>query len=43
MLKYRGSKLIRTGFMGVVLSILVVLVGLSPETLTSMATAVSTT
>ena len=40
MLKYRGNKLIRTGFMGVVLAILIVLVGLSPETLTSMATAI---
>ena len=40
MLKYRGKKLIRTGFMGVVLAILIVLVGLSPETLTSMATAI---
>ena len=40
MLKYRGNKLIRTGFMGVVLAILIVLIGLSPETLTSMATAI---
>ena len=40
MLKYRGKKLIRTGFMGVVLAILIVLVGLSPETLTSLATAI---
>jgi len=40
MLKYRGNKLVRTGFLGVVLAILIVLVGLSPETLTSMATAV---
>ena len=40
MLKYRGNKLIRTGFIGVVLAILIVLVGLSPETLTSMATAI---
>ena len=28
MLKYRGKKLIRTGFMGVVLAILIVLIGL---------------
>ena len=40
MLKYRGNKLIRTGFIGVVLSILIVLVGLSPESLTSLATAI---
>ncbi|MDX1885060.1 MCE family protein [Mycolicibacterium sp. 120270] len=40
MLKYRGTKLIRTGFMGVVLATLIVLVGLSPETLTQMATAI---
>ena len=32
MLKYRGMKLIRTGFIGVVLVVLVILVGLSPET-----------
>ncbi len=40
MLKYRGNKLIRTGFMGVILAILIVLIGLSPETLTSMATGI---
>ena len=40
MLKYRGLKLIRTGFIGVVLAILIILVGLSPETLTSMATSI---
>jgi len=40
MLKYRGRKLIRTGFMGIVLAVLTVLVGLSPETLTSMATSI---
>jgi phospholipid/cholesterol/gamma-HCH transport system substrate-binding protein len=40
MLKYRGSKLIRTGFIGVVLTILIILVGLSPESLTSLATAI---
>ncbi|GFG55649.1 mammalian cell entry protein [Mycolicibacterium agri] len=40
MLKYRGRKLIRTGFMGIVLAVLIVLVGLSPETLTSMATSI---
>ena len=40
MLKYRGNRLIRTGFIGVVLAVLIVLIGLSPETLTSMATAI---
>jgi len=39
MLKYRGKKLIRTGFIGVVLAVLIILVGLSPERLTSLATA----
>ncbi len=40
MLKYRGAKLIRTGFIGVVLVVLVILVGLSPEKLSSWATSV---
>jgi phospholipid/cholesterol/gamma-HCH transport system substrate-binding protein len=40
MLKYRGSSLIRPGFIGVVLMVLVVLVGLSPEKLITLATAV---
>jgi phospholipid/cholesterol/gamma-HCH transport system substrate-binding protein len=40
MLKYRGNQLLRTGFMGVVLAILIILIGLSPESLTSLATAV---
>jgi phospholipid/cholesterol/gamma-HCH transport system substrate-binding protein len=40
MLKYRDNKLIRVGFIGVVLCVLVVLVGLSPQRLVSMATAV---
>ena len=40
MLRYRGVKLIRTGFIGVVLVILVILVGLAPEKLSSWATAV---
>jgi phospholipid/cholesterol/gamma-HCH transport system substrate-binding protein len=31
MLKYRGSSLIRSGFLGVVLIILVIAVGLQPE------------
>ena len=40
MLKYRGSQLIRAGFIGVVLIILVIAVGLQPERLLSWATAV---
>jgi phospholipid/cholesterol/gamma-HCH transport system substrate-binding protein len=40
MLKYRGAKLIRAGFMGVVLAVLVIAVGLAPERLVSLATAV---
>jgi len=40
MLKYRNKKLVRVGFIGVVLCVLVVLVGLSPQRLVSMATAV---
>src|SRR6195952_1657675 len=40
MLKYRGSaSLIRAGFMGVVLAILVIAVGLQPERLLSYATS----
>jgi phospholipid/cholesterol/gamma-HCH transport system substrate-binding protein len=39
MLKYRGSQLIRAGFMGVVLIILVIAIGLQPERLYSWATA----
>ena len=39
MLKYRGSQLIRSGFIGVVLIILVITVGLQPERLLSWATA----
>ena len=39
MLKYRGSNLIRAGFIGVVLIILVIAVGLQPERLLSWATA----
>ena len=33
MLKYRGAKLIRAGFIGVVLVVLVIAVGLAPERL----------
>lgn len=40
MLKYRGTGLIRAGFIGVVVVVLVILVGLSPERLVSWATAV---
>lgn len=38
--KYRGPKLIRTGFIGVVLVILIIAVGLQPERLWSLATAI---
>ncbi len=40
MLKYRGAKLIRSGFMGAVLIVLVVAVGLAPERLVSWATTI---
>ena len=40
MLRYRGMKLIRTGFIGVVLVVLVILVGLAPEKLSAWATSV---
>ncbi|OBK76475.1 MCE family protein [Mycobacterium sp. 1164985.4] len=40
MLKYRGRQLIRAGFLGVVLIVLVIAVGLAPERLVSWATAV---
>ena len=40
MLKYHGSQLLRAGFIGVVLIILVIAVGLQPERLLSWATAV---
>jgi phospholipid/cholesterol/gamma-HCH transport system substrate-binding protein len=40
MIKYRDAKLIRPGFIGVVLAVLVILVGLSPEKLWALATAV---
>ena len=33
MLKYRGAKLVRAGFIGVVLIMLVIAVGLQPERL----------
>ncbi len=40
MLKYRGTGLIRAGFIGVVLIVMVILVGLSPDRLATWATAV---
>jgi phospholipid/cholesterol/gamma-HCH transport system substrate-binding protein len=40
MLKYRGSKLIRTGFIGAVLIVLVIIVGLQPQQLWLMATSI---
>ncbi|WP_193044844.1 MCE family protein [Mycolicibacterium baixiangningiae] len=40
MLKYRGSSLVRTGFIGLVLIVLVIVVGLQPQLLWSMATSV---
>lgn len=40
MLKYRGAKLIRPGFIGTVLILLVVLVGLAPDRVVSWATTV---
>jgi phospholipid/cholesterol/gamma-HCH transport system substrate-binding protein len=40
MLKYRGSQLVRAGFMGIVLMILIVAVGLAPEQLVSWATGI---
>jgi phospholipid/cholesterol/gamma-HCH transport system substrate-binding protein len=39
MLKYRGSNLVRAGFIGVILIALVIAVGLNPERLLSMATS----
>src|ERR1700712_649616 len=39
MLKYRASNLVRAGFMGVVLAILVIAVGLQPERLLAYATS----
>lgn len=40
MLKYRGSNLVRAGFLGVVLCILIVAIGLAPERITMWATSV---
>jgi phospholipid/cholesterol/gamma-HCH transport system substrate-binding protein len=40
MLKYRGAALIKAGFIGTVLMVLVILVGLQPDRLMSLATTV---
>ncbi|MEZ0341087.1 MCE family protein [Mycobacterium sp. pV006] len=40
MLRYRGTALIRAGFIGAVLVVLVIIVGLQPQQLWSMATSV---
>jgi phospholipid/cholesterol/gamma-HCH transport system substrate-binding protein len=40
MLKYRGTGLIKPGFIGAVLIVMIILVGLSPDRLVSLATAV---
>ena len=40
MLKYRGSALIRSGFIGLALILLVIIVGLQPQRLFSLATTV---
>ena len=40
MLKYRGAGLIRAGFIGVVLVVLVIAVGLAPQKLAQWATTV---
>src|SRR5690349_7788016 len=39
MLKYRGARLARAGFLGVVLAVLVIAVGLQPERLLAYATS----
>ena len=40
MLRYRGSNLIRSGFIGLALILLVIIVGLQPQRLVTLATAV---
>ena len=40
MLKYRGSSLIRSGFIGLALIVLVITIGLAPEKLVSLATSI---
>jgi phospholipid/cholesterol/gamma-HCH transport system substrate-binding protein len=39
-LRYRGARLLRIGFIGIVLAVLVMLVGLSPQRLVSLATTI---
>ncbi len=40
MQKYRQSKLVRSGFMGLVLMALIIAVGLQPQQLVAMATSI---
>ena len=40
MIRYRGSKLMRSGFIGLVLIVLVIIIGLAPERLGSLATSI---
>lgn len=40
MLRYRGSNLIRSGFIGLALILLVIIIGLQPQSLLSLATSV---
>ena len=40
MLKYRGSKLVRSGFIGVALIVMVIAIGLQPERLAQWATSI---
>ncbi|NBP84918.1 MAG: mammalian cell entry protein, partial [Mycobacteriaceae bacterium] len=39
MQKYRGSKLVRSGFIGLALILLVITVGLQPQRLVELATS----
>ena len=40
MIRYRGSNLFRAGFIGLVLIVLVIVIGLAPERLASLATSI---
>lgn len=40
MLKYRESSLVRLGFVGLVLIVLIIMVGLQPKQLLAMATSI---
>ena len=40
MLRYRGPQLIRAGFIGVVLVVLIIAIGLQPKQLLSLATSI---